>query len=175
MCKCTESLEKINLFYKSNDLLLDIRVFFQDWIFMFPPHYWLGPKYFTDYFLSVTLLLKIKPKKIWARWWNYSFLTQSKSEVKKESGESSPSEAACLCSPPAAKNQCASCGMEIQDRYLLKVRSNDRQRKSDEYLHSQKSCKRFKLHLSFSFILYFCLYTSDWSRQKYAQNAQMWW
>uniref|UniRef100_A0A3Q1EQN9 LIM homeobox 6 n=1 Tax=Acanthochromis polyacanthus TaxID=80966 RepID=A0A3Q1EQN9_9TELE len=45
----------------------------------------------------------------------------SKSEVKKESGESSPSEAACLCSPPAAKNQCASCGMEIHDRYLLKV------------------------------------------------------
>lgn len=50
------------------------------------------------------------------------FLTQSKSEVKKESGESSPSEAACLCSPPVAKTQCASCGMEIQDRYLLKVR-----------------------------------------------------
>ncbi|TNN60179.1 LIM/homeobox protein Lhx6 [Liparis tanakae] len=47
-------------------------------------------------------------------------LTWSKSEVKKESGESSPSEAACLCSP-AAKNQCASCGMEIHDRYLLKV------------------------------------------------------
>uniref|UniRef100_A0A668UJ42 Uncharacterized protein n=1 Tax=Oreochromis aureus TaxID=47969 RepID=A0A668UJ42_OREAU len=45
----------------------------------------------------------------------------SKSEVKKESGESSPSEAACLCPPPAAKNQCASCGMEIHDRYLLKV------------------------------------------------------
>uniref|UniRef100_A0A8D0CX65 LIM homeobox 6 n=1 Tax=Sander lucioperca TaxID=283035 RepID=A0A8D0CX65_SANLU len=39
----------------------------------------------------------------------------------KESGESSPSEAACHCSPPAAKNQCASCGMEIHDRYLLKV------------------------------------------------------
>ncbi|XP_038156010.1 LIM/homeobox protein Lhx6 isoform X2 [Cyprinodon tularosa] len=45
----------------------------------------------------------------------------SKPDVKKESGESSPLEAACLCSPPAAKNQCASCGMEIQDRYLLKV------------------------------------------------------
>ncbi|XP_034026815.1 LIM/homeobox protein Lhx6 isoform X3 [Thalassophryne amazonica] len=46
----------------------------------------------------------------------------SKSEVKKESVEEfSPSEASCLCSPPAAKNQCASCGMEIQDRYLLKV------------------------------------------------------
>ncbi|XP_016529689.1 LIM/homeobox protein Lhx6 isoform X1 [Poecilia formosa] len=45
----------------------------------------------------------------------------SKPEVKKESGESSPLEAACLCSPPAAKNQCASCGLEIQDRYLLKV------------------------------------------------------
>ncbi|XP_061586113.1 LIM/homeobox protein Lhx6-like isoform X3 [Cololabis saira] len=43
----------------------------------------------------------------------------SKSEVKKESAESSP-EAASL-SPPAAKNQCANCGMEIQDRYLLKV------------------------------------------------------
>ncbi|KAF3851347.1 hypothetical protein F7725_013119, partial [Dissostichus mawsoni] len=43
-----------------------------------------------------------------------------KSEVKKESG-CSPSEAACLCSPPAAKNQCASCGMEIHDRYLLKL------------------------------------------------------
>uniref|UniRef100_A0A665X1I1 LIM homeobox 6 n=1 Tax=Echeneis naucrates TaxID=173247 RepID=A0A665X1I1_ECHNA len=52
---------------------------------------------------------------------NSSFLPQSKSEVKKESAESSPSEAACLCSPPAAKNQCASCGMEIHDRYLLKV------------------------------------------------------
>lgn len=49
-------------------------------------------------------------------------LAQSKSEVKKESGESSPVEAACLCSPAAAKNQCASCGMEIHDRYLLKVR-----------------------------------------------------
>lgn len=47
-------------------------------------------------------------------------LFQSKAEVKKESGESSPAEAACLCSPPA-RNQCASCGMEIQDRYLLKV------------------------------------------------------
>uniref|UniRef100_H3DDR8 LIM homeobox 6 n=1 Tax=Tetraodon nigroviridis TaxID=99883 RepID=H3DDR8_TETNG len=34
---------------------------------------------------------------------------------------SPPSEAACLCSPPPAKNQCASCGMDIQDRYLLKV------------------------------------------------------
>ncbi|KAJ0019887.1 hypothetical protein NQD34_007456 [Periophthalmus magnuspinnatus] len=43
----------------------------------------------------------------------------SKTEVKKES-ESSPSEAACLCSP-SAKNQCASCGMDIHDRYLLKV------------------------------------------------------
>lgn len=51
----------------------------------------------------------------------FFFLAQSKSEVKKESGESSPSEAACLCSPPADKNQCASCGMEIHDRYLLKV------------------------------------------------------
>ncbi|MEQ2185119.1 hypothetical protein GOODEAATRI_014953 [Goodea atripinnis] len=49
------------------------------------------------------------------------FVAQSKSEVKKESGVSSPLEAACLCSPPSAKNQCASCGMEIQDRYLLKV------------------------------------------------------
>lgn len=48
---------------------------------------------------------------------------QSKLEVKKEAGESPPSEAACLCSPPPAKNQCASCGMEIQDRYLLKVRN----------------------------------------------------
>ena len=52
------------------------------------------------------------------------FLTQSKSEVKKESAESSPSEVACLCSPPAAKNQCANCGMEIHDRYLLKVRNH---------------------------------------------------
>lgn len=56
---------------------------------------------------------------------NRGVLAQSKSEVKKESGGSSPSEAACLCSPPAAKNQCASCGMEIHDRYLLKVRNNE--------------------------------------------------
>lgn len=54
----------------------------------------------------------------------YGLFKQSKAEVKKESEESSPPEAACLCSPPAAKNQCASCGMEIQDRYLLKVRDN---------------------------------------------------
>lgn len=53
----------------------------------------------------------------------FTFLTQSKLEVKKEADESPPSEAACLCSPPTAKNQCASCGMEIQDRYLLKVRN----------------------------------------------------
>lgn len=51
----------------------------------------------------------------------FNFLTQSNLEVKKEAGESPPSEAACLCSPPPAKNQCASCGMDIQDRYLLKV------------------------------------------------------
>ncbi|KAM4615801.1 LIM/homeobox protein Lhx6 [Polymixia lowei] len=53
----------------------------------------------------------------------------SKSEVKKESNESSPTEVPCRCSPPvasptprpSAKNQCASCGMDIHDRYLLKV------------------------------------------------------
>lgn len=54
---------------------------------------------------------------------------QSKLEVKKEAGESPPSEAACLCSPPPAKNQCASCGMEIQDRYLLKVRNLKKKKK----------------------------------------------
>ncbi|CAL1615793.1 unnamed protein product [Knipowitschia caucasica] len=45
----------------------------------------------------------------------------SKTEVKKEEcSEPSPSQAACLCSP-SVKNRCASCGMDIHDRYLLKV------------------------------------------------------
>lgn len=66
-------------------------------------------------------------------------LTQSKSEVKKESGESSPSEAACFCSPSAAKTQCASCGMEIHDRYLLKVRKNNLQRKTDNIYTLRKN------------------------------------
>ncbi|XP_056143010.1 LIM/homeobox protein Lhx6 isoform X2 [Lampris incognitus] len=48
----------------------------------------------------------------------------SESEVKKESSECSPAEPPCACSPPArpsASHQCASCGMDIHDRYLLKV------------------------------------------------------
>lgn len=60
---------------------------------------------------------------------------QSKLEVKKEAGESPPSEAACLCSPPPAKNQCASCGMEIQDRYLLKVRNLKSKKTRNSELH----------------------------------------
>lgn len=104
------------------------------------------------YFLPVDLLLK--KKKNYTRGWNRlfikpSFLTQSKSEVKKESGESSPSEAACLCSPPAAKNQCASCGMEIHDRYLLKV---SRRKLMNIYTTTKhntypRSLKGFKLQL----------------------------
>lgn len=66
----------------------------------------------------------------------FTFLTQSKLEVKKEADESPPSEAACLCSPPPAKNQCASCGMEIQDRYLLKVRNL--KTSGGKYLHIHK-------------------------------------
>ncbi|MEQ2203645.1 hypothetical protein XENOCAPTIV_001741 [Xenoophorus captivus] len=72
------------------------------------------------------------------------FVAQSKSEVKKESGVSSPLEAACLCSPPSAKNQCASCGMEIQDRYLLKCsvcRASLRQHSSCYVKNKEIFCK----------------------------------
>lgn len=90
------------------------------------------PITFTDYFLSPILkhsanVYKRQRKRLSLFYKSLLLftLTQSKLEVKKESGESSPSEAACLCSPPPAKNQCASCGMEIHDRYLLKVTKTD--------------------------------------------------
>ncbi|XP_062307995.1 LIM/homeobox protein Lhx6 isoform X2 [Osmerus eperlanus] len=59
---------------------------------------------------------------------------ESQSEVKKEANLCSPSLTPCVCSSPLAspsavrslgKNQCASCGTEIQDRYLLKVNNQN--------------------------------------------------
>ncbi|KAJ3604502.1 hypothetical protein NHX12_029242 [Muraenolepis orangiensis] len=88
--------------------------------------------------------------------------TQSKSEVKQELNDSSASEAArgsspSAASPPAAsplsasplsrpsgKNQCASCGMDIHDRYLLKCsvcRASLRQQSSCYIKNKEIFCK----------------------------------
>ncbi|CAL8344580.1 unnamed protein product [Lota lota] len=72
---------------------------------------------------------EIEPTHSTMKLWRHVWKQVSKSEVKQELNDSSPSEAPCTCSPPVAssparpsvKNQCASCGMDIHDRYLLKV------------------------------------------------------
>lgn len=126
------------------ETLIDVyfcqNAFFRGWIF-------------TDYFLTKPfkrVVIKNKTFFVFYLKIKCSVLSwvQSKLEVKKESGESTPPEAACLCAPPAPKNQCASCGMDIQDRYLLKARHKR------YFKHHLKHEGGFNPHYSISVFLF---------------------
>lgn len=68
-------------------------------------------------------------------WQSQSDGESHRSNMEKEDPRSSPSPPSTpsICSPPSSassvpstgKNVCASCGLEILDRYLLKVRARD--------------------------------------------------
>jgi len=102
------------------------------WFLLRFQFYWVELAYFSQK-ISVNIIHRYVL--LYFHWQSQSDGESHRSNMEKEDTRSSPSPPSTpsICSPPSSassvpstgKNVCASCGLEILDRYLLKVRARD--------------------------------------------------